>query len=91
MRQGSRSSCRRSDTRSSRLAPVAPGSAHLRTAHRTQLQREQSRHELSIEELPPPLETRVRMVAASLLVYKYWYGLSGALPPRFLPPEQQER
>ena len=35
--------------------------------------------------------TRVRMVAASLLVYKYWYGLSGALPPRFLPPEQQER
>jgi hypothetical protein len=80
-------------SRHSELPPRASLTAglRLRTAHRTQLQREQSRHELSIEELPPPLETRVRMVAASLLVYKYWYGLSGALPPRFLPPEERER
>ena len=77
-------------SRHSELPPRASLTAglRLRSAHGTQLQREQSRHELSIEQLPPPLETRVRMIAASLLVYKYWYGLSGALPQRFLPPEE---
>ena len=58
----------------------------LRTHRATQLQAEQAASELTAGELPPPLTVRVRMVAQSLLVYKWWFALDGSVPPQFLPP-----
>lgn len=56
----------------------------LRTSRATQLQAEQSREALTVDQLPPPLEARVRMIAQSLLVYKWWFPLATSLPKRFV-------
>ena len=42
--------------------------------------------ELGLDALPLPLRERVRHVAGSLLLYKWWYALGvGCVPERMVP------
>ena len=46
-----------------------------------QSQQESALPELTLDKLPLPLEERVRYVAGSVLLYRWWYGLNrGVLP-----------
>jgi hypothetical protein len=65
----------------------------LRSAKATALQGMQEDSttlpELRLDELPLPLNQRVRYACANILLYKWWYGLAtGVLPPDILaaPP-----
>ena len=50
-----------------------------------QSQQESALPELTLDKLPLPLEERLRYVAGSILLYRWWYGLNSGV----LPPEQE--
>ena len=63
------------------------GAVRLAAARHTllQSQQESALPELTLDKLPLPLEERLRYVAGSILLYRWWYGLNSGV----LPPEQE--